>query len=181
MRHAGASSGKHGRAAGVGGCGHRIQLDVGIQNGAFGGVGDHRRGRVDPAEPLGLEAGGQLGIGEKQSGGTRYVDARRDIARTIVADDDGLGAGGSLENADTPMQAGIHAGGMQEFVGELHGVVEMIVLGFGADHRRAGAGGGDTGCGKDARRHGGRRDAGSRSAGGDGGAAWPATGRDGGR
>ena len=32
---------------------------------------------------------------------------------------------------------------MQEFEGELDGIVEMLILGFGADDRGAGAGGGD--------------------------------------
>ena len=101
----------------------------------------------------------EFGIGEKHSGRTRYVDTGRDIARAVVTDDDGLGSGGHLENAYAPMQAGIHARGVQQFEGELDGVVEVLVLGFRADDRGAGAGGGDAGCGEDARRHTGCGDA----------------------
>ena len=61
----------------------------------------------------------EFGIGEKHSGRTGYVDTGRDVARAVVTDDDGFGSGGHLENAYAPMQAGIHARGVQQFEGEL--------------------------------------------------------------
>ncbi len=39
----------------------------------------------------------EFGIGEKHSGGTRYVDTGWNVARAVVADDDGFDAVATLK------------------------------------------------------------------------------------
>jgi len=75
-----------------------------------GGVGDHRFGGIDPAEPLGLKSVVQQSVCEDQPCVARDGDAGRDVAGTVVARDNRLGSFSGLENGDAP----VHAGYMRE-------------------------------------------------------------------
>ena len=115
MGHAGVAGGQCGAAV-IGGHRNGVELDVGVEFGAGGGVGEHRQRGVDPGEPAGSEPVGQTGIGEQQPHRARQEDPGRDVAGAFAAHHDGLRPRRCLEHPDAPVDRGVQPGCVHELV-----------------------------------------------------------------
>ena len=125
----------------IGGDRDGVELDVRVELGAGGGVGEHRLRRVDPGEPAGAESLGQTGIGEQQPGRPGQEHSRRDVAGALTADHDGLRARRRLEHPGAPVDRGVQAGCVHELVDQPRCALQQGIWSRGAKAR--------TGTGRD--------------------------------